>query len=100
MTPDQWLGMASGTLLAVGVAALACYGMSGGRLWRAQARRFACPLSGKDVECTLVRDMRTGQFKHVESCTAFADPSDVTCAEDCGAALNLGLPLAGQQGRP
>jgi hypothetical protein len=66
---------------------------------RAQPRRFACPLSGKDVECTLVRDVRTGQFKRVESCTAFDDPSDVRCAADCGALMNLGHRLAGEQGR-
>jgi hypothetical protein len=99
MTPDQWLGLASGLLLTTGAAALAYEGMRGGRLWRAQPRRFVCPLSGRHVECTLVRDVRTGQFKRVESCTAFDDPSDVRCAADCGALMNLGHPLAGEQGR-
>jgi hypothetical protein len=99
MTPEQWLGMAAGIALAVAVAALASYGMSGGRLWRAQSRRFVCPVSRKEVLCTLVRDVRTGQFQNVESCTAFADPTDVRCAEECGDLLNLGFPLAGQQGK-
>ncbi len=76
------------------------YGLRGGRLLLPQLRRFACPVSGKTVDCTIVRDMRTGQFKHVETCSAFPDPTDVHCAEDCTGRMNLGVPLAGEQGRP
>jgi hypothetical protein len=99
MTPDQWLGLGSGLLLTTGVVGLAREGLRGGRLWRAQRRRFVCPLSGRQVDCTLVRDVRTGQFKRVEACTAFDDPSDVSCDAECGALMNLGHPLAGEQGR-
>jgi len=100
MALDQWLGIATGLLLVAAAVALASHGMSGGRLWRAQPRRFVCPLSRRRVECALVRDVRTGQFQRVESCTAFPDPGDVRCAEDCRSIMNLGLPLAGEQGRP
>lgn len=97
---DQWLGLASGLLLAGVVLALAFYGMRGGRLLCSQVRRFVCPISGKVVDCAIVRDVRTGQFKQVESCTAFPDPGDVRCQEDCTTMMNLGLPLQGEQERP
>jgi len=100
MAPDQWLGIAAGLLLVAAAVALASYGMSGGRLWSSGPRRFVCPLSRQNVECVLARDIRTGQFQRVESCTAFPDPGDVRCAEDCRSIMNLGLPMAGEQGRP
>lgn len=97
---DQWLGLASGLLLAVTLIALAGYGLWGGRLRLLQRRRFVCPLFHTTVDCWMVRDIRTGQWKHVRSCSAFVDASDVRCAGDCAALMNLGFPLAGEQGRP
>ena len=99
--PNEWSGVVAGSLLFGAVLALAVvYGLRGGRLLLPQARRFVCPGSGRTVECMIVRDVRTGQFKHVETCTAFSDPTDVRCEEDCAALMNLGVPLAGEQGRP
>lgn len=96
MTNDLWLGLA---LVGV-VAVLAAYGLRGGRLLLPQDRRFVCPVFDRIVECRAVRDVRTGQWKHVESCTAFADPMAVRCDEKCTAAMNLGFPLEGEGGRP
>ena len=99
--PSEWSAVVAGSLLFAGVLALAVvFGLRGGRLLLPHSRRLVGPVSRRAVECTIVRDVRTGQFKHVETCTAFADPTDVRCDEDCAALMNLGFPLAGEQGRP
>jgi hypothetical protein len=59
-----------------------------------------CPKLGQGVACTLERDLRTGQFGRVRSCSAFSDPEDVRCDVECAARLNLGLALPGEQERP
>ena len=56
-------------------------------------RRFACPETGTDVECVLTRSMRTGAFRDVVACSAFADPERVTCDKACVRLLSRGIPL-------
>jgi hypothetical protein len=40
------------------------------------------------VTCTLVRDLRSGRWTSVQSCSAFANPRDVDCRMECLDALN------------
>ena len=76
-------------LLAVG--AVAAVRFSGQPLWREQARRLACPLSGETVDTVMVQDIRTGQWKAVHSCSA--QPGALLCGRDCARLMNLGLAL-------
>jgi hypothetical protein len=46
-------------------------------------RRFACPKSGRMVDCTIVEDTLTGTAIKVERCSAFDPPDRVRCAEYC-----------------
>lgn len=79
--------------LAVVVGALAWIGLSGRwPLRRAQACHFACPLSREPVDCEIVQDIRTGQYKAVRACSAFPD-GQVRCALDCARLMNLGFRL-------
>jgi hypothetical protein len=82
--------------LAVVVGALAWIGLSRWPLHRSQACHFACPLSAEPVDCDMVQDIRTGQYKAVRSCSAFPE-GEVRCALDCARLMNLGfrLPPAG-----
>jgi hypothetical protein len=75
------------------VAALVAFRFSGQPLWRAQARRLACPASGETVDTVLVQDIRTGQWKAVRSCSAYRG-GEPHCDLDCARLMNLGLPLA------
>jgi hypothetical protein len=92
MTAD-WLVVLSGLALLVAVATLAWLGLRGGSLRRTQAVDVLCPRFGMAVECRIVQDVRTGQWKKVEACSAFRDPSQVVCDEDCAKAMNLGFRL-------
>jgi hypothetical protein len=54
---------------------------------------ISCPKTAANVECTLVRDGRTGVYKAVESCSGNCEGSQPTCEQDCVWFLNLGIPL-------
>ena len=89
----QWLEVLAGLALVAVVAGLAWLGLRGGGLQRTQECRLVCPRYGMDVECRIVQDIRTGQWKKVEECTAFRDPTRVLCDEDCARVMNLGFRL-------
>jgi hypothetical protein len=93
MMSAEWLGLAGGAAMLVLWAVLAWLGLRGGKARRVQANRFVCPELGVGVECRMEQDLRTGQWKHVDSCSAFADPARVTCDQECARILNLGLRL-------
>lgn len=91
MTSDLWLGvlLAFGTASAILVVAV--IGLRAAGLRRRQQRQFVCPVLGMPVDCELLQDVRTGQWKSVERCTAFPDPTWIHCEQDCAQLLNLGL---------
>jgi hypothetical protein len=91
--PTEWAGLVAGVALAAVLAALALVGLWMGRLRREQSCRFVCPVHQKSVECRIVQDPRTGQWKQVQACSAFADPREVTCEQDCARLMNLGFRL-------
>jgi hypothetical protein len=93
MTVD-WLVVLSGLALAAVIAVLAWLGLRGGALRHEQACRFVCPVFGAGVDCRIVQDVRTGQWKQVEACSAFRDLSQVLCDQDCAKAMNLGFRLS------
>jgi hypothetical protein len=93
MTPEHWIGMLLGLGLAAVVAVLARIGLTGGGLSREQHCRFVCPWLGRAVECRIVQDMRTAQWKQVASCSAFTRPEAVVCEQDCARMMNMGFRL-------
>lgn len=92
MSLDPSLGMLFGLLVVVAVSCLAWIGLHGGWLRQEKSVRLSCPVFGNPVECEMVQDVRTGQWKSVRSCSAFAEPTHVACEQDCARLLNLGLP--------
>jgi hypothetical protein len=91
--PSDWIGLVSGLALVAALAALGWLGLRSGSLFREQSCRVVCPLSGETVDCKIVQDIRTGQWKHVQACSAFEDPRQVVCEQDCARLTNLGRPL-------
>jgi hypothetical protein len=89
------IGMGLGLLLTGLLAILVRVGVRSQPYRHARARRFVCPVLGSVVDCTLVQDARTGQWKGVESCSAFADSEGIPCEHDCMRNLNLGFALDG-----
>ncbi|HET7293429.1 MAG TPA: hypothetical protein VFM88_13470 [Vicinamibacteria bacterium] len=87
MTP-YWIGLASG--LALVALALAWIAFQGGKLWGERSVRFTCPHLGSVVDCRIVQDVRTGQWKELVACSAFADPDRNTCDRECVRLANLG----------
>jgi hypothetical protein len=73
-------------------------GLGGGAFEHLQRTRFVCPKHRRAVECHVVQDVRTGQWKRVESCSAFDDPHQVTCSQECRRLLNLGFRMPGWMG--
>ena len=71
--------------------------------------RMTCPVSGNDVDCTLLLDERTSCFRAVQTCSRFppgrpdvaADGEDapprseraMRCEQRCVELLNIGIPL-------
>jgi hypothetical protein len=71
--------------------------------------RMTCPVTGNDVDATLLLDERTGAFRSVASCSRFTPGLDETsegaeappprseramrCEQRCVELLNLGIPL-------
>jgi hypothetical protein len=84
---------AAGILAVMGAVMAAVLSARGGALRRRQSVRLACPMRGQAVECEIVQDVRTGQWKEVRACSAFDPPHAVTCDRDCTAAMNLGFGL-------
>lgn len=55
--------------------------------------RISCPRTGSDVDCTLIRDARTGVYTSVDACSASGAGGRPTCDQDCVRILNHGIPL-------
>jgi hypothetical protein len=91
VTPEHVAGLLSGAALAAIGAMLARAGLKGGGLRRSQHCALVCPRLERPVECRVVQDLRTGQWKGVSSCSAFEDPRRVLCELDCVKQMNLGL---------
>jgi hypothetical protein len=90
MTPIEWMTLLWGFALVAFVLALAVLGLQGGRSTCELQCSVACPRRKETVSCRLVKDVRIGQFRDVASCSAFANPRNVTCERDCLRLLNLG----------
>lgn len=53
------------------------------RHYRSRKQAIHCATKGKDVEVEFVERVENGVVTGVRSCTAFNDPSHVTCGRDC-----------------
>ena len=93
MMPADWVGLFGALLAGAVVAALVVFGLRGGRFWRVKRVSFVCPRLQQRVDCRIVRDFRTSQWKRIEACSAFEHPEEVTCEPECLRRLNLGLRL-------
>lgn len=93
MTPTEWTSPLAGAALTAVVIALGILGLRGGALRRAQKRRFVCPERGAEVDCEILQDVRTGQWKEVRSCSAFAADEGLPCEQQCRTVLNAGYTL-------
>jgi hypothetical protein len=98
MTPEQVIGLLAGLALGAGVGAVAALGLRGGQLERVQECRFECPRFRETVTCRISQDIRTGRWRQVESCSAFADPEKILCERECAKLLNLGFRLLPRHG--
>ena len=96
--PTYWMGITDMiVLLLVGAILLvAVAGITRDGLHREQRLHLVCPRLDRPVDCTIVQDVRTGQWTGVESCSAFDPPSAVACDQDCARAMNLGFRLGGR----
>jgi hypothetical protein len=92
-------GLFAGAVLAVFLVALASFGLRRERYRASQQCRFACPRFGTEVECELVQELRTGQWKELRSCSRFSRLEDVDCDPECARLLNLGFSLDSWQQR-
>lgn len=84
-----WVGTVAGLVLVV--LALTWIAFRGGKLRREQSVRFVCPHLAILVDCRIVQDIRTGQWKQVLACSAFADPKELGCDRECARVANLGF---------
>jgi len=57
----------------------------------ADAFWIVCPRGAGAVECRFVRNAGTGLWADVVSCSAFAEPCQVTCPKTCLQLVNLTL---------
>ncbi len=87
MTPMYWFGLLA---FAAYLALVAWVAMRGGNLTRVQGCRLECPLLQAAVEARIVQDVRTGQWRNVERCSAF-ESGKPSCRQDCLRLMNLGL---------
>lgn len=92
MSLDPTVGVVFGLLVVVAALSLAWIGLRGGGLRQEKTVRLGCPVFGGEVECEMLQDVRTGQWKSVRSCSAFAVPTQVSCEQDCARLQNLCLP--------
>jgi hypothetical protein len=90
MTLELALALLGGLALGVLVATLARIGLRGGNLRQALDYRLVCPRLETRVDCRIVQDIRTGQWKRVESCSVFEDPHEVLCEAECVRLMNQG----------
>jgi hypothetical protein len=90
MVAMEWMLTVFAIAFAVAVGMLVWAFQRGGGLWREQACGLVCPRSSRAVECRIVQDIRTGQWKSVEACSALA-PGAPWCEEECRRLMNLGL---------
>ena len=91
MTSDGMTGLLPGLALAALLLILARLGLSGGALRQKQECRLVCPRFHEPVDCALVQDVRTGQWKDVLSCGAFVPPGTLLCDRECARVMNLGF---------
>ena len=90
MSPEEWNGLGAGVALALGAGGMAWFALRGGALRRRREYGFECPRFREGVQCHVVQDIRTGQWKDVESCSAFAVPETLLCERECARLANLG----------
>jgi hypothetical protein len=91
MTPDEWNGLGAGVALALAAGTVTWFATKGGELRRSREYSFECPRFDEEVECRVLQDIRTGQWKDVKSCSAFVVPDRLLCARECANLANLGL---------
>jgi hypothetical protein len=66
-----------------------------GRCRCTQSCSFLCPRYRSLVSCEMEQDVRTGQWKELQSCSIFRKGEDVPCDWACLRRLNLGVSLQG-----
>ncbi len=96
MSPEEWTRLLAGLALGAGVGGAAAVALRGGALERVQECRFVCPRFRETVTCRILQNIRTGQWKDVEACSAFTDPEKLLCERECTRLLNLGFRLPPQ----
>lgn len=90
MASEYWIGLAILGVVAM-AAALTWIALTGGRLRYRHSVRLICPNLGRPVECRILQDIRTGQWRQVLTCSAFADPNVLDCDRKCARVANLGF---------
>jgi hypothetical protein len=56
-------------------------------------QHFICPLTGREVDCTLLEDTETRQIVGVSRCSRFAPADDVRCDQRCAEMVDAGFTL-------
>jgi hypothetical protein len=95
MMGNAWVGVLYAVLCAAAVAALVFLGLRRTSCRSAQACGFMCPNYRSYVDCEIVQDVRTGQWKELRSCSIYRRVADLPCDQDCVRRLNLGFRLEG-----
>jgi hypothetical protein len=90
------MAVAPGIVLALGLLLLVYFGLRGGELQKVRRCRLICPRFHEPVECRIVRNVRTGQWREVERCSVFRPSDCVLCAGECVRLMNLGLLRTGR----
>ena len=89
MAVSWWIILATAqVVLVLGLAGL---GLRGERLERSQACLLSCPRDGRILSCQIRQDIRTGQYRAVEACSAFDPGGGVPCDQACARRMNLGF---------
>lgn len=91
MTPEEWSGLGAGVAMALAAGTVAWFAGRGGAVRRTREYCFECPRFREEVECRVLQDIRTGQWKDVKSCSAFGVPEALLCERECANLANLGL---------
>jgi hypothetical protein len=90
MTPSDWLTVLGVSLVTAAVVTGVSLWLLDGRLRREQSCSLQCPHLGTNVECRVLQDIRTGQWKAVNACSAFTVPEQIQCDVECARLVNLG----------
>lgn len=85
---SYWIVLSGLALVALAVAWIA---LRGGGLCREHSVRFVCPHLGSTVDCRILQDIRTGQWRQVRTCSAFTNPEEIVCDRKCHRIANLGF---------